>query len=143
MQAIDNLQELSAIGRLLRQSRTIAIVGLSPKESRPSNMVGRYLVDAGYTIFPVNPGQETLLGRKCYPDLFALPEQVDIVDIFRKSEDIPEVVEQILALPRLPKAIWMQQGIVHEEAANRARNRGVMVIMDRCIKIDHHNLLGA
>jgi predicted CoA-binding protein len=143
MHAIDNLQELSEIGRLLRQSRTIAIVGLSPKESRPSNMVGRYLLDAGYTIFPVNPGQETLLGRQCYPDLSALPEQVDIVDIFRKSEDIPEVVEQILALPQLPRAIWMQQGIVHEEAANRARNRGVMVIMDRCIKIDHRNLLGA
>jgi len=106
-------------------------------------MVGRYLLDAGYTIFPVNPGQETLLGRKCYPDLSALPEQVDIVDIFRKSEDIPDVVEQILALPQLPRAIWMQQGIVHEEAANRARNRGVMVIMDRCIKIDHHNLFGA
>lgn len=143
MHAIDNLQELAAIGRLLRESRTIAIVGLSPKESRPSNMVGRYLVDAGYTIFPVNPGQESLLGRKCYPDLSALPEQVDIVDIFRKSEDIPDVVDQILALPRLPRAIWMQQGIVHEEAANRARNRGVMVIMDRCIKIDHRNLLGA
>ena len=143
MHALDNLQELSAIGRLLRQSRTIAIVGLSPKESRPSNMVGRYLLDAGYTIFPVNPGQETLLGRKCYPDLSSLPEQVDIVDIFRKSEDIPDVVEQILALPRLPRAIWMQQGIVHEQAANRARNRGVMVIMDRCIKIDHHNLFGA
>jgi uncharacterized protein len=143
MHALDNLQELSAIGRLLRQSRTIAIVGLSPKESRPSNMVGRYLLDAGYTIFPVNPGQEALLGRKCYPDLSALPEQVDIVDIFRKSEDIPDVVEQILALPQLPRAIWMQQGIVHEEAANRARNRGVMVIMDRCIKIDHHNLFGA
>lgn len=143
MQGIETLQELSVIGRLLRECRTIAIVGLSPKESRPSNMVGRYLVDAGYTIFPVNPGQESLLGRKCYADLSALPEPVDIVDIFRKSEDIPEVVEQILAMPKLPRAIWMQQGIVHEEAADRARSRGVMVIMDRCIKIDHHNLLGA
>ena len=87
-------------------------------------MVGRYLLDAGYTVYPVNPGQKMILGQKCYPDLSALPEPVDIVDIFRKSEDIlPKWSNRYLPCIQLPRAIWMQQGIVHEEAANRARNQ--------------------
>ena len=141
MQTLTALPQSSEIADLLRTSTTIAIVGLSPKENRPSNMVGRYLVAAGYTIYPVNPGQKEILGQVCYPDLNALPFPVDIVDIFRKSEEILPIVEQIIASNRLPKAIWMQQGIVHEAAAQLARSKGIFVVMDRCIKIDHASLI--
>ena len=127
------------IGNLLRQARTIAIVGLSPKEDRPSNMVGRYLLDAGYTLFPVNPGQTEILGLKCYPDLVSIPEHIDIVDIFRRSEDVYPIVEEAVKIGA--GAIWMQLGIVNQEAAAYARRQGLIVVMDRCIKVDHSSLL--
>lgn len=137
MQTLTALVSSSGIAELLRTSTTIAIVGLSPKENRPSNMVGRYLLAAGYTLYPVNPGQKEILGKVCYPDLNSLPAPVDIVDIFRKSEEILPIVEQIIASNRLPKAIWMQLGIVDEAAAQLARSKGIFVVMDRCIKVDH------
>ena len=124
---------------LLRRARTIAIVGLSPKESRPSNMVGRYLLAAGYAIFPVNPGQSQILGLKCYPDLQAIPEQMDIVDIFRRSEEVMPVVREAVDIGA--GAIWMQLGIVNQEAADYARQHGLIAVMDRCIKVDHSLLL--
>jgi predicted CoA-binding protein len=127
---------------ILTRSSTIAIVGLSPRENRPSNMVGRYLLEAGYTIYPVNPGQDEILGQPCYPDLASLPVAVDIVDIFRKSEDIPGVIEAVLSLKVFPKTVWMQLGIVNHQAAELARKAGIEVVMDRCIKVDHQNLLG-
>lgn len=127
------------IGNLLRQARTIAIVGLSPKVDRPSNMVGRYLLDAGYTLFPVNPGQTEILGLKCYPDLSSIPEHIDIVDIFRRSEDVYPFVEEAVKIEA--GAIWMQLGIVNQEAAAFARRHGLFVVMDRCIKVDHSTLL--
>lgn len=141
MLTLDALKQSSEIASLLQRVNAIAIAGLSPKENRPSNMVGRYLLDAGYTVFPVNPGQDTILGKTCYPDLKSLPFPVDLVNIFRKSSDVPSIVDQILELDPLPKAIWMQQGIIHEEAAELARSRGMFVVMDRCIKVDHANLL--
>ncbi len=141
MQIVDSLQQPTDITRLLKESKSIAVVGLSPKENRPSNMVGRYLIDAGYTIYPVNPGQKEILGRTCYADLAEIAKPIDIVDIFRKSADVLPIVEQLLELQPLPRAVWMQQGIINEAAAELAREKGVMVVMDRCIKVDHHNLL--
>ncbi|MBU1567993.1 MAG: CoA-binding protein [Proteobacteria bacterium] len=141
MQTFSSLIQSSEISNLFKGATTIAIVGLSPKENRPSNMVGRYLVAAGYTVYPINPGQNEVLGKKCYPALVALPFSVDIVNIFRKSEEVMTIVEEALALHTLPKAIWMQQGIINEEAAQLARNMGVFVVMDRCIKVDHSNLI--
>ncbi len=137
MQTLDVHQQTAEITRLLGEINSIAIVGLSPKENRPSNMVGRYLLDAGYTIYPVNPGQQEILGRACYADLQSIPDPIDIVDIFRKSEDVLLVVEQVIKLNPLPKAVWMQQGIINEAAADLARSKGIFVVMDRCIKVDH------
>jgi len=105
-------------------------------------MVGRYLLDAGYTLYPVNPGQEEILGLTCYPELDSVPYSVDIVDIFRKSEDVLQIVEQAVQLNPLPKVVWMQQGIINEAAADLARKKGIFVVMNRCIKIDHQMFLG-
>lgn len=132
------LDDLPAIKKLLNTAKTIAVVGLSPKESRPSNMVARYLIEAGYTVIPVNPGQEEILGLPCYPDLGAIPTPVDIVDIFRRSEDVPPIVNEAIAIGA--KAIWMQEGVIHAEAAKTAKVAGLMVVMDRCLKTVHHDL---
>jgi len=141
MQPLDTMNNLAEIEKVLRQIRTIAVIGLSPKENRPSNMVGRYLKDVGYTIFPVNPGQEEILGEKCYPSVDEIKESIDVVDIFRRAEDVLPIVEEVLRLPVLPQVIWMQLGIVNEKAAALARSKGLLVVMDRCIKVDHQNML--
>lgn len=132
------LVDLAQIRHLLTTSHTIAMVGLSPKESRPSNLVARYLISAGFRVIPVNPGQESILGLPCYPDLAAIPEPVDIVDIFRRSDEVGPVVDEAIAIGA--KAVWMQEGIVNEAAATTARAAGLAVVMDRCIKTDHHLL---
>ena len=126
------------IPSILKKYKTIAVVGLSPKSQRPSNMVARYLIEAGYTVIPVNPGQDEILGLKCYPNLPAIPLPVDIVDIFRQAGDVPPIVEQAIEIKA--KVVWMQLGIVNEEAAQKAQEAGLAVIMDRCIKVDHQNL---
>lgn len=131
--------QVASIRRILRDSKTIAVVGLSPKPQRPSHQVARYLMGAGYTIVPVNPGQDTILGLPCYPSLKAIPTQVDMVDIFRRPEAVLPIVEDAIAIGA--KFIWMQEGIVHKEAAAKAEAAGIIVIMDRCTKIDHMNLL--
>lgn len=141
MQPLDSLKENNDLLSLLVESESIAIVGLSPKEDRPSNMVGRYLIGKGYKVYPVNPGQKEILGQACYADLSSIPEKIDIIDIFRKSQDVLAVVEDVVRLPHLPRAVWMQQGIVNNEAAELAQRNGIMVIMDRCIKIDHQHLV--
>lgn len=141
MLSFETLQQSSEITHLLKGIKSVAIVGLSPKEQRPSNMVGRYLQGVGYTIYPVNPGQTEILGEVCYPDINALPCSVDLINIFRKSDDVPAIVEQVLEMDPLPKAIWMQQGIVNERAAAVAGESGIFVVMDRCIKVDHANFL--
>ncbi len=133
----DNDQRIST---LLRSARVIAVVGLSPKEQRPSNGVARYLLAAGYRIIPVNPGHRMILGQTCYPELAEIPEPVDIVDIFRKAVEVVPIVDQAVAIGA--GAVWLQQGIVSEEAALRAKAAGLVCIMDRCIKIDHQRLLG-
>ena len=141
MQPLTSLVDNDSIAALLAESKTIAIVGLSPKEARPSNMVANYLINKGYTIFPVNPGQSEILGRVSYSSVASLPGRVDIIDIFRKSQDVLAIVEEVVNLTSLPRAIWMQQGIVNEEAALLAQSHGIFVIMDRCIKVDHQNLI--
>jgi uncharacterized protein len=122
---------------LLRDAQTIAVVGLSPKENRPSNMVARYLIAAGFHVFPVNPGHTAILGRHCYASLLEIPDNIDIVDIFRNSADVLPIVEDAVRIGA--KTIWMQQGIVNEEAAELARCQGLAVVIDRCIKIEHQN----
>jgi predicted CoA-binding protein len=123
---------------VLEKHKTVAIVGLSPKPERDSHKVGRYLKEHGYRIVPVNPGQKTILGERCYSNLRAIPFPVDIVDIFRRSEHIPPVVEEAVAIGA--KVVWMQSGIVHHQAAARAHEAGLGVIMDKCIKIEHVNM---
>lgn len=125
--------------QILRESRTIAVVGLSPKAERPSNQVAAYLLAAGYEVIPVNPGHDRLLGLRAYPDLAAIPHQnkVDIVAIFRNPKEVPAIVDSAIAIGA--KVVWMQLGIVHEQAAAKARAAGLTVIMDRCLQIDHQN----
>ena len=135
-----NIQDISAKKNMLAQSETIAVVGLSPKEVRPSNMIARYLIEAGYTVIPVNPGQTEILGQKCYPSLDDVPDKVDIVNIFRRSEDVYPIAESAVAIGA--KCVWMQEGVVNLEAATFAKEHGLMVIMDRCIMVDHQNIFG-
>ncbi|MDN5346986.1 MAG: uncharacterized protein PWP65_550 [Clostridia bacterium] len=120
------------------QIHNIAIVGLSDKPDRDSHRVARYLQEEGYRIIPVNPSLEEVLGEKCYPDLGSIPAdiEIDVVDIFRRPEAVPPVVEEAARRGKV-KIIWMQEGVVNEEAAARARAAGMEVIMDRCIKKEH------
>jgi len=120
---------------ILHNNTAIAVVGLSPKPERPSNQVAQYMLTAGYRIIPVNPGHREILGQPCYPDLLSVPEDVDIVNIFRRSEQVQPVVQD--AITKKAKVIWMQAGIINEEAAKLAKDQGLLVIMDRCIKVDH------
>jgi predicted CoA-binding protein len=129
---------MKQIAEMLRVCRTIAVVGLSAKRYRPSYGVAEYMQRAGYRIIPVNPHETEVLGEKCYPDVDSVPEPIDIVDIFRRSEFVPEIVEA--AIRKGAKAIWMQEGVIHEEAARRAKEAGLEVVMDRCILKDHRRL---
>ncbi len=129
------------VAELLRSARTIAVVGLSSKRWRPSYGVSEYMQRQGYRIIPVNPHETEVLGEKAYPNLDAVPDKIDIVDIFRRSEFVPEVVDA--AIRRGARAVWMQEGVVHEEAARRAAQAGLIVVMDRCILKEHRKLAGA
>lgn len=131
----------SAVRRILRESRTIAVVGLSPNPERPSHQVARYLQEAGYRIIPVNPGQSEILGEPCYPDLRSVPVKIDVVDIFRRSEEVEPIVREAIAIGA--KMIWMQQGIVNEAAARLTEEAGLIVIMDRCLKVELEQLRGS
>jgi len=128
-----------SIGEILRSARSIAVVGLSSKRYRPSYGVAEYLQNAGYRIVPVNPLEETVLGEKAYAELDQVPEHIDIVDIFRRAEFVPEIVNAAIRLGA--RAIWMQEGVVHEEAAAKARAAGLEVVMDRCILKEHRRML--
>jgi hypothetical protein len=129
---------MNRIVEILGQARTIAVVGLSARRFRPSHGVAEYLQRAGYRIIPVNPKIAEVLGERSYASLDEVPEPVDIVDIFRRPEHVPEIVEA--AIRKGAKAIWMQEGVVHEEAARRAESAGLAVIMDRCILKEHKRL---
>ncbi len=125
----------AVITRLLKESKTIAVVGLSQSPIRPSYGVSAYMQMHGYRIVPVNPGVKEVLGERAYAALADVPEKIDIVHIFRSSELVPEVVDA--AIPLKPQAIWMQEGVVHEAAAAKARKAGILVFMDRCILKEH------
>jgi predicted CoA-binding protein len=124
--------------QILQQYSRIAIVGLSPTPYRPSHFVGAYLVEHGYEITPVNPKESEILGRKCYASLRDVPQPLEIVDIFRDPAAIPAIVTE--AIECCAKVIWMQSGLVHEAAAQQARDAGLEVVMDRCIMIEHEKL---
>ena len=123
------------IAELLKSGKTIAVVGLSDNPARTSYRVSAYMQSQGYRIIPVNPAITEALGEKAYPTLSDVPEKIDIVNIFRQPEYVPEVVEEAIRL-KVP-AIWMQEGVVHEEAAEKARQAGIFVVMDRCILKEH------
>jgi predicted CoA-binding protein len=126
----------SVITDLLASSKTIAVAGLSSKQFRPSFGVAQYLQSAGYRIIPVNPNESSILGEKSYPRLEDIPEKIDIVDIFRRSELVPEIVESAIQIGA--RAIWMQEGVEHEPSAARARRAGLFVVMDLCIAKELH-----
>jgi predicted CoA-binding protein len=126
---------MSHIAELLRNTRTIAVVGLSGKRYRPSHGVAEYLQKAGYRVIPVNPAESEVLGEKSYARLEDIPDQIDIVDIFRRPEFVPDIVESAIRIGA--RAVWMQEGVIHEEAAARARAAGLQVVMDRCILKEH------
>jgi hypothetical protein len=130
---------MSNVSDILRSSRTIAVVGLSSKRYRPSFGVAEYMQSAGFRIIPVNPFETEVLGQKSYADLDGVPEHIDIVDIFRKSEFVPEIVEAAIRIGA--RAVWMQEGVVHEGAAAKARAAGLEVVMDRCILKEHRRML--
>ncbi|MBI3399188.1 MAG: CoA-binding protein [Deltaproteobacteria bacterium] len=115
--------------------KRIAVVGLSPKKDRPSHRVAEYLVSKDYDIIPVNPNCKEVFGRKCYKSLLDVPGDIDVVDIFRRREDVMPIVEAAIKIQA--KAIWMQEGVVNEEAAKKARQTGINVVMDRCMLKEH------
>jgi uncharacterized protein len=123
------------IGDLLKKAKTIAVVGLSSSPLRPSYGVAAYMQSQGYRIIPVNPTIKGALGEKAYASLSEVPETIDVVDVFRRSEFVPDVIDEVLRL-KLP-AIWLQEGVIHEQAAEKARKAGVFVVMDRCILKEH------
>jgi predicted CoA-binding protein len=127
------------IKQMLGSYKKIAVVGMSPDADKPSHEVAAYLKRAGYTIIPVNPSCREILGEKCYPTLAEIPGEVEIVDVFRRSEFVPEIVEQAIA--KGAKVVWMQEGVVNEAAAARARDAGLDVVMDRCILKEHVRLV--
>jgi uncharacterized protein len=124
------------IKEILSKFKTIAVVGLSPDPGKPSFEVAAYLQRAGFKIIPVNPACQEILGERCYPTLADIPQEVEIVDVFRRAEFLPEVVEQAIA--KGAKVVWMQEGIINQAAAERAEQAGLTVVMDRCMLKEHH-----
>ena len=128
------------VDRILQRGKTVAVVGLSPDPARDSHRVARYLLEAGYRVIPINPMVEEVLGQKSYPDLKSVPEPVDTVDIFRRSEHVLPIVDE--ALEAGSKFIWMQDGVINEEAAEKARTAGIGVVMDNCMMREHRRRFG-
>lgn len=126
---------------ILKENKVVAVVGLSANPMRPSNGVAQYLKEQGYTIIPVNPNEEMILGEVCYPDLSSIPGKVDIVDIFRRSEDVPPIAEEAVKIGA--KVVWMQEGVVNKEAESIAKNAGLEVVMDKCMFKEHQKLTGS
>ncbi len=126
--------------RILRENRTIAMVGLSSNPFRPSHFAAIYMLSEGYNVIPVNPREQEILGRRCYSSLRDIPEKVDMVDIFRDPGAVPPIVEEAIAIGA--KVIWMQLGVINELAAQRARAAGLEVVMDACVKIEHARFFG-
>ena len=132
--------DIPTLRRILKESRNIAIVGLSAKWFRPSNFAAKYLLDHGYRVIPVNPSYDEVLGQKCFPRLADVPDAVDVVDCFRRSEDIVPLAREAIDIGA--KVLWMQLGVTSEDAAKLARAAGLDVVMDRCMKIEYARLFG-
>jgi predicted CoA-binding protein len=134
------VDDIAGLRRILTQSRTIAVVGLSANWYRPSFFAAKYMQDHGYRVIPVNPNYTEVLGERCYPDITSIPEPVDIVDCFRRSEEMPALAREAVA--KGAKVFWMQLGIANEEATRIAIDGGLDVVSNRCVKIEHARLLG-
>lgn len=134
------MTDVSTLRRILHDYKRVAIVGLSADSSRPSFFAAKYLLERGFEVIPVNPRYEEILGQTCYPTLQAIPGPVDIVDLFQKVERIPPFVDEAIAIGA--KVVWMQLEIIHEEAAQKARDAGLEVVMDRCMKIEYARIFG-
>lgn len=128
------------VTEILKSARTIAVVGLSADEMKPSYGVSEYMQRQGYRIIPVNPSVPEVLGEKSYPTLSAIPERIDIVDVFRRPDAVPGIVDEVIAL-KVP-VLWLQEGVVHEQAAEKARQAGIKVVMDSCILKEHKKRRG-
>jgi uncharacterized protein len=131
---------MSVEQEILDTCHVVAIVGLSSEEGRPSNHVGSYLKSSGYRVIPVNPREQVVLGEKCYPNLTAIPEKVDVVDIFRSSESVPPIIEEAIKIGAW--AVWMQEGIKNEEAAQKAVLAGLKVVQNKCMLKEHLRIYG-
>jgi len=123
---------------ILNNYRTIAMVGLSPDPNRPSHRVAKYLINHGYKVIPVNPDTQEILGIRSYSDMSSIPEPIEIVDIFRRSEEVMPIVDEAIKIGA--KVVWMQEGVINEEAASKARDAGLLVVMDRCMLKEHKRL---
>ncbi len=134
------IDDIAGLRRVLRENRVIAVVGLSANWYRPSFFAAKYMIEHGYTVIPVNPAYEEVLGQKCYPSLREVPRKVDIVDCFRRAEDIPAIAEEAIAIGA--RVLWLQLGVINPEAARQAEAAGLEVVMDRCVKIEHARLFG-
>ncbi|MHB2265556.1 CoA-binding protein [Aliihoeflea sp. PC F10.4] len=134
----------SYISRILNEVKTVAIIGASANDVRPSFFVAKYLIDKGYMVHPVNPGQagKSILGRTAYARLADIPEPVDMVDVFRASDAVPGIVEEVLTLGSLPKVVWMQLGVRDDASAAKLEEAGIKVVMNRCPKIEYARLAG-
>jgi len=133
-------EDINTLRRILRESRTIAVVGLSANWWRPSFFAAKYMQEHGYRIIPVNPQYQEVLGERCYASLRDIPERVDMVDCFRRSQDIGPLADDAIAIGA--RVLWMQLGVINQEAAAKARAAGLDVVMDRCVKIEHARLFG-
>jgi predicted CoA-binding protein len=129
---------MSTEEEILKSSQTIAVVGLSPKPDRPSYQVATYLKEQGYKVIPVNPRAKEILEDICYPDLGSIPEPIDVVDIFRRSGEVADIVEEAIKIGA--KGVWMQEGVINKKAAARAREAGLLVVMDKCMLKEHRKL---
>jgi predicted CoA-binding protein len=134
------MDDINTLRRILRDSRTIAVVGLSADWFRPSYFAAKYMQEHGYRVIPVNPKYPEILGEKCYKSLRDIPEKVDLVDVFRKTQDVMPIAEEAIAIGA--KVLWQQLGVKNEPAAAKARAAGLESVMDRCVKIEHGRLFG-
>jgi hypothetical protein len=134
------MDDINTLRRILRENRVIAVVGLSADWFRPSYFAAKYMLEHGYRVIPVNPKYPEILGQRCYKSLRDVPEKIDIVDIFRKTQDVMPIAEEAIAIGA--KVLWQQLGVKNDEAAARARAAGLDAVMDRCVKIEHGRLFG-
>jgi uncharacterized protein len=134
------VDDINTLRRILRESRVIAVVGLSADWFRPSFFAAKYMQEHGYRVIPVNPKYPQILGERCYKSLRDIPEKVDLVDIFRKTQDVMPIAEEAIAIRA--KVLWQQLGVKNEAAAAKARAAGLESVMDRCVKIEHGRLFG-